>query len=75
MGFVFAPSFFQSQKPWEQRRLLPLQVTMADRTGFEPVVFSVTGRRVNRATPTVRLGHLYARDFLRDGGEYLASKS
>ena len=27
---------------------------MADPTGFEPAIFSVTRRRVNRATPRVR---------------------
>ena len=32
------------------RRMLRL-IFNAQPTGFEPVVFSVTGRRVNRATP------------------------
>ena len=28
-------------------------IFLADRTGFEPAIFSVTGRRVNRATPPI----------------------
>gem|GEM_PF-3753747 len=46
--------FFREEKLLKFVRQI-LGVFLADRKGFEPSIFSVTGRRVNRATPPVRV--------------------
>jgi hypothetical protein len=48
MGQTQSPERSKTPRRWRD-------VFMADAKGFEPSIFSVTGRRVNRATPRVHV--------------------